>query len=84
MKKLGIVAGILLVFLVGGALFAPSFVDWNKYKTEIETTASDLSERTVKINGNLSLSILPSPAFSAENVSVSNVQGGVADTFVTL
>jgi uncharacterized protein involved in outer membrane biogenesis len=84
MKKLGIVAGILLVFLVGGALVAPSFVDWNKYKTEIETTASDLSERTVKINGNLSLSILPSPAFSAENVSVSNVQGGVADTFVTL
>lgn len=84
MKKLGIFAGILLVLLIGSALVAPSFVDWNKYKTEIETTASDLSERTVKINGDLSLAILPSPAFSAEDVSVSNVQGGEAETFVTL
>lgn len=84
MKKLGIIAGILLVLLIGGALVAPSFVDWNKYKAEIETTASDLSERTVKINGDLSLAILPSPAFSAENVSVSNIEGGEADTFVTL
>lgn len=84
MKKIGIFAGLLLVLLISGALVAPSFVDWNKYKSEIETTASDLSERTVKINGDLSLTILPSPAFSAENVSVSNVQGGEADNFVTL
>ncbi|MBT5074266.1 MAG: AsmA family protein, partial [Kordiimonadaceae bacterium] len=32
----------------------------------------------------LSLSILPSPSFSAEDVSVSNVQGGQADKFITL
>lgn len=84
MKKVGIGAGILLLLLVAGALIAPGFIDWNKYKSEIEMTASDLSDRKVTINGDLSLSILPSPSFSAEDVSVSNVEGGQATNFVSL
>jgi len=84
MKKIGIGAVILLVLLIGTALVAPGFIDWNKYKTEIETTASDLSDRKVTINGDLSLSILPSPSFSGENVSVSNVEGGQATNFISL
>ncbi|MDG1707229.1 MAG: AsmA family protein, partial [Emcibacteraceae bacterium] len=84
MKKIGLGAGIILILLIGSALVVPSFVDWNKYKTEIETTASNLSERKVTINGDLSLSILPSPSFSAEDVSVANVEGGKATHFVTL
>ncbi len=84
MKKVGIGAGILLVLLVGIALVAPGFIDWNQYKTEIETTASDFSERQVSINGDLSLSILPSPSFSAGDVSVSNVEGGQATNLISL
>ncbi|MDG1995222.1 MAG: AsmA family protein, partial [Emcibacteraceae bacterium] len=84
MKKIGIGAGILLILLIGSALVVPSFIDWNKYKAEIESTASNLSERKVTINGDLSLSILPSPSFSAKDVSVSNVEGGKATHFVTL
>ncbi|HRW28539.1 MAG TPA: AsmA family protein [Emcibacteraceae bacterium] len=84
MKKVGIGAGILLVILIGSALVVPSFIDWNKYKSQIETTASDLSDRKVVINGDLSLSILPSPSFSARDVSVSNVEGGQATNFISL
>ena len=84
MKKVGVVAGILLVLLIGSALVVPSFINWNEYKTEIETTASDLSDRKVAINGDLSLSILPSPSFSAKDVSVSNVEGGQATNFISL
>ncbi|MCC3861348.1 AsmA family protein [Pseudemcibacter aquimaris] len=84
MKKVGIIAGTLLILLIGGALVVPSFIDWNQYKSEIETTASNLSDRKVTINGDLSLSILPSPAFSAEDVIVSNVEGGVASNFISL
>ncbi|MEZ5758453.1 MAG: AsmA family protein [Emcibacteraceae bacterium] len=84
MKKVGIGAGILLVILIGSALVVPSFIDWNKYKSQIETTASDLSDRKVMINGDLSLSILPSPSFSARDVSVSNVEGGQATNFISL
>lgn len=84
MKKLGIGAGILLVLLIGSALVVPSFIDWNQYKTQIVTTASNFSGRTVTINGDLSLTVLPSPSFSAEDVSVSNVEGGQATNFITL
>lgn len=84
MKKIGIGVGILLILFVGTALVAPGFIDWNQYKTQIETTASDLSDRKVAINGDLSLTILPSPSFSAEDVSVSNVQGGQATNFISL
>ena len=84
MKKVGVVAGILLVLLIGSALVVPSFINWNEYKTEIETTASNLSDRKVVINGDLSLSILPSPSFSAKDVSVSNVEGGQATNFIAL
>ncbi len=84
MKKIGIGVGVLLVLLIASALIVPGFIDWNQYKTQIEMTASDLSERQVAINGDLSLSILPSPSFSAQDVSVSNVEGGQATHFVTL
>ena len=84
MKKIGIGAGILLVFLMAGALIVPGFVDWNKYKSQIEMTASDLSGRDVTINGDISLSILPSPSFSAEDVSVSNVEDGEAKNIISL
>ena len=84
MKKVGIGAGILLILVIGSALVVPGFIDWNKYKSQIETTASDLSDRKVAINGELSLSILPSPSFSAEDVNVSNVEGGQATNFISL
>ncbi|MBT5074586.1 MAG: hypothetical protein HOM63_12785, partial [Kordiimonadaceae bacterium] len=51
MKNFGIGVGILLLGLIGSALVLPGFVDWNKYKTEIELTASDLSGRDVTISG---------------------------------
>ncbi len=84
MKKIGGFAGILLVLLVGSALVVPSFINWNEYKTEIETTASNLSNREVSISGDLFLSILPSPSFSAEDVSVSNIEGGRATNIISL
>lgn len=84
MKKIGIGAGILVALLIGVALVAPGFIDWNQYKSQIEQQASELSGRNVAINGDLSLSILPSPSFSAENVSVSNIAGGQAKNFISL
>lgn len=84
LKKLGIGLGVFLVLLVGVVLIVPSFLDWNKYKEEIETTASDLSGRTVKINGDISFSLLPVSALSAKEVIVANMEGGKAENFLTL
>ena len=84
MKKFGIGVIVLLVLLLGGALVVPGFINWNEYKSQIELTASKLSDRDVVINGNISLSILPSPSFSAKDVSVSNVEDGQAKNFISL
>tara|TARA_B110000879_G_scaffold171743_1_gene222824 strand:+ start:65348 stop:69007 length:3660 start_codon:yes stop_codon:yes gene_type:complete len=84
MKKIVGFAGITLFLLVCSALVVPSFINWNKYKTEIENTASNLSNRKVSISGDLFLSILPSPSFSAEEVSVSNIEGGQATNIISL
>ncbi len=59
-------------------------MDWNQYKTQIEEQASRLTGRNVRVAGDLSLSILPSPALTAGEVSVSNINGGIAAQMLTL
>lgn len=50
-----------LVLLLGAALIGPSFVDWNKYKDQITGQVKAASGYDVRINGDLSLAVLPSP-----------------------
>ena len=67
---------LLLVALVAAVLIGPSFVDWNQYKTEIAAEAKKATGRDLTVAGDVSLALLPSPALSAEKVSLANVQGG--------
>lgn len=50
-----------VVVLLGAALIGPSFVDWNKYKAQITEQVKAASGYDVRINGDLSLAVLPSP-----------------------
>ncbi len=84
MKKFGLGLTILVVILVGAILIVPSFLNWNEYKGQIEKTASDYTGRTVKIKGDISLSLLPTSALSVKDVSVTNIEGGQAEFMVTL
>ncbi|MFC7049066.1 AsmA family protein [Emcibacter nanhaiensis] len=84
MKKVGIGLAIIVVLLLGTLLVVPGFMDWNQYKSQIEEQASRLTGRNVRIAGDISLSILPSPALSAGDVSVSNIDGGIAAQMLTL
>jgi len=73
LKKLGFIVGGVILTLFAAILIVPSFLDWNSYKQEIQKTASDLTGREVRIGGDISLSLLPSPAFSAKDVTISNL-----------
>ena len=84
MKKVGIGLAIVVVVLLGTLLVVPGFMDWNQYKSQIEEQASRLTGRTVRIAGDVSLSILPSPSLTAGDVSVSNIDGGIAAEMLTL
>lgn len=75
MKRLAVVLGVLLVALVGVALAAPSFIDWEKYKPQITEQAEKATGRKLLIEGDLSAQILPYPALTVEQVTFANAEG---------
>ena len=81
-----ILVGILavIVLLVAAVLIGPSFVDWNAQKALITEEARKATGRELTIAGDVSLSIVPTPALSAKQVSLANIQGGSAPAMVEL
>ena len=75
MKKLLIGIIGLVVVLVAAVLIGPSFVDWNAYKAEIAAQAKAATGRTLTIDGDISLQVLPSPALVVNDVSLANLEG---------
>ena len=84
MKKFGYVLIGLLVVLIGGGLVAPSFINWNQYKGEIQTLVKEATGRQIHIDGDISVSLLPSPALQVDNVRLVNVAGASSENMVTL
>jgi len=58
--------------VLAGVLVVPSFVDWNRYRAEIEAYAEDLTGRDVTIAGDIGFELLPTPALTLENFSIAN------------
>ena len=84
MKKLSIALLGLIVLLVVAVLVGPSFIDWNAQKGRITAEVERLTGRKLAIDGDLSLTILPAPAFSAARVLFANIEGGSAPSMIEL
>ena len=82
MKRVLLIFTGLLVLLVAVAVVAPSFIDWNQYKSEIAGPIERATGRKLTMNGDLSLSVLPTPRVSVADVHLST-PGGETD-FLTL
>jgi uncharacterized protein involved in outer membrane biogenesis len=65
----------LVVLVVAAAFIVPSLIDFNAYKGEIQQKAREATGRDLVIDGNIKLSILPSPQLSAEGVRFANLDG---------
>src|SRR6185369_8921593 len=78
MKKLAYVVGGIVVLIIVAALIAPFFVDLNNYKGLIEAKAKEATGRELKIEGPISLSILPLPSVSVSGIKFGNAPGGTA------
>ena len=72
------------VLLVAGLLVAPGFFDWNTYKPQITAAVKDALDRELRIVGDISLAILPSPALSVRQVSLENVEGAENGEMIAL
>ncbi len=84
MKKLSVALLGLVVILVVAVLVGPNFIDWNAQKGRITAEVERLTGRKLIIDGDLSLTILPAPAFSAARVRFANVEGGSAPSMIEL
>ncbi|HVY98678.1 MAG TPA: AsmA family protein [Dongiaceae bacterium] len=78
MRKLAYIVGGIVVLIIVVALVAPFFVDLNNYKGTIEAKAKEATGRDLKIEGPISLSILPLPSVSVSGVKFGNAPGGSA------
>lgn len=70
MKTRYYVLGGLVLLILGIAIAGPYFLDLSRYKAQIEEKATQAVGRKVSIDGKLSLSILPLPHISVENITV--------------
>ena len=76
MKKLLYALLAVLFVLVAAVLLLPSLIDWNAYKDELARQVEQATGRDVTVDGPVSLALLPSPAFSAQQVTLANRAGG--------
>ena len=71
--SLGLVALLLLV--LGGAWLVPSVLEWNRYRADVSGLASAALGQAVRIEGRVTLRVLPQPLLVAERVTV-DASGG--------
>lgn len=78
MKKLLIGILVFVVVAIGGALIAPSFIDWNAYRGEIATEVRKATGRKLAIDGTIKVALLPAPMLSVGKVRLANLDGAKA------
>lgn len=78
-----IVVGLVAFFLIA-VVAAPSFVNWNNYKSEISSQVRQLTGRDLVIAGDISVSVLPAPRLVADKVSLSSLDGAANPDLVSL
>lgn len=63
---------LLVVLVVGTVLIAPSYIDWNQYRDQIEAYGERITGRDVSIDGDIGFVLLPTPALTISDFSVAN------------
>jgi len=83
-RKTAIIVATALIIIIAGALVAPSFIDWNAYRPQFAAAVKDATGRELRIEGDLRLAVLPSPALSVEGVRLANAPGATSSDMVRL
>ena len=70
MRRIAITLLIILIVLIGGALIAPQFMDWNAYRARIAEQVKSATGFELTIKGDLDLAVLPYPRLQASDVAL--------------
>lgn len=82
MKKITIGLASALGFAIAALLVAPSFIDWTNYRDTFENQLARATGRTVEIEGDVALALLPRPAFQVGAVRIANPPAASNPDFV--
>ncbi|HSY88290.1 MAG TPA: AsmA family protein [Verrucomicrobiae bacterium] len=84
LKKILIGLGVVVLLLVAAVLVGPRLVDWNAYKPRVIEAVRNATGRELAIDGNISVSLLPTPTLSVAGVRLANLQGASAPDMARL
>jgi uncharacterized protein involved in outer membrane biogenesis len=79
-RWLAVVVVLLAALLLAGAWLLPGVLDWNRYRDDIASLASESLGRSVRIDGPVALTLLPQPTLTAAGVTVEASGGGMGIT----
>ncbi|RLA19326.1 MAG: hypothetical protein DRQ62_12050, partial [Gammaproteobacteria bacterium] len=74
----------LVVLIVAAAIIIPLVVDLNDYKAEMEAAVQKQTGRTMKIEGDLDLSVFPWLGVSTGKIVLSNAAGFTENSFAVI
>lgn len=75
MRAFLLIVGLLLVMALSALFAAPVLIDWNSYRGAFEKQATALLGREVRVGGNASLRLLPSPYLHFDNIRIADQTG---------
>lgn len=67
----------MLLVLFAAAFVVPRFIDWNDQKDRIASRVENLTGRKLTIDGDIGITVLPTPRLVVERVAVSNPEWAV-------
>ncbi|WP_170826981.1 AsmA family protein [Magnetovibrio blakemorei] len=83
-KKFLIGVLVVVALLAGVAIIGPSFIDSNALKQQATAQVRAATGRDLTIDGDLQISIFPSPTLTANSVTLTNAAGAAEDNMVSL
>ncbi len=75
MKKFVVGVVVLLAVLVGALAVIPPLIDWSDYRAALAEALSEAAGRHVRIEGQVGLRLLPTPALRIERLGVGGAPG---------
>jgi AsmA protein len=84
MKKLLIGLGVVVVLLIAAVIVVPMLIPLDSYKGEIQARAKAATGRDLRIDGDISLSLIPVIAVSVEDVGFANAPGASTPEMATI
>ncbi|MCZ6638118.1 MAG: AsmA family protein, partial [Alphaproteobacteria bacterium] len=84
MKKFFLSILVVIALVIGTALVAPSFIDWNAYRAEIAAEIEKATGRAIAIDGAIDVALLPAPKLSLTKARLANLEGAAKPDMVRL